>query len=221
MTSMVHSPPYDSVVETSKGSIVRVTHKGSVKILMCDAFRPDHTIVVKLYNVLHVPGLTKRLFSVHEWNSCDGQVYHMTDRQRVEIYNGDNQVCAIVDLPPCPGPTEGVSQLHAVRVRGEKRARTNKLTRVSQSLLHRRLGHRSISSLLLPDRDVLWDDIQITPDRDEFCDKCEITLSRKANRGNNPLEDLGKDNGNDRHHSQPSNPLTHQGHILQILPGNH
>jgi hypothetical protein len=31
-----------------------------------------------------------------------------------------------------------------------------------------------------------------TPDRDEFCETCEITLSRKAKRGNNMLEDLGR-----------------------------
>jgi hypothetical protein len=117
----------------------------------------------------------------------------MTDRQRVEIYDDNKQVSAIVDLPPCPGPTEGMSQLYAVRERGDKRARTNTLTKVSQSLLHRRLGHRSISSLVLADRDVLWDDIQITPDRDDFCETCEITLSRKAKRGSNPLEELGKD----------------------------
>jgi hypothetical protein len=88
--------------------------------------------------------------------------------------------------------TEGVSKLHTVRERREKRARTKKLTKVSQSLLHRRLGHRSISSLLLAVRDVLWDDIQITPDRDELCETCEITLFRKAKKGNNPLEDLGE-----------------------------
>jgi hypothetical protein len=71
--------PYDSVVETANGGIVRVTHRGSVRILMCDTFRPENTIVVKLFNVLHVPGLSRRLLSVHEWNSCNGQIYHMID----------------------------------------------------------------------------------------------------------------------------------------------
>jgi hypothetical protein len=184
--------PYDSVVENANGGIVRVTHGGSVRILMCDTFCPDHTIVVKLHDVLHIPELTKRLLSVHEWNSCNGQIYRMTDRQRVELYDNDKEVCEVVDLPPCPEPTEGVSQLHAVRERGEKRARTEKLTKVNQSLLHRRLGHVAISSLLMADKDVLWADVKMIPDRDEFCETCEITLSRKANRGKIPLEDLGK-----------------------------
>jgi hypothetical protein len=92
---------YDSVVETANGGVVRVTHRGSVKVLMSDTFRPDHTIVVNLHNVLHVPGLNKGLLLVHEWNSCNGQIYDMTDPQRVEIYDDDKKACAMVDLPPC------------------------------------------------------------------------------------------------------------------------
>jgi hypothetical protein len=34
--------PYDSVVETANGGIVRVTHRGSVDIFLSDAFRPDN-----------------------------------------------------------------------------------------------------------------------------------------------------------------------------------
>jgi hypothetical protein len=95
--------PYASVVETANGGMVRVTHRGSVDIFLSDAFRPDNSMVVKLNNVLYVPGLTKRLISVHEWNSS-GQIYHMTDRTRTEIYDEDGKVLAMIDLPPCPGP---------------------------------------------------------------------------------------------------------------------
>jgi hypothetical protein len=57
-------------------------------------------MVVQLNNVLYVPGLTKRLISVHEWNSSGGQIYHMTDRTRTEIYDEDGKVLAMIDLPP-------------------------------------------------------------------------------------------------------------------------
>jgi hypothetical protein len=54
--------PFDSIVETANGGIIRITHIGTVRILMCDIFRPDNTIVVKLHNVLVVPGLTKSYY---------------------------------------------------------------------------------------------------------------------------------------------------------------
>jgi hypothetical protein len=99
----------------------------------------------------------------------------MIDRQRVEIFDDDKEVCVFVDLPPCPGATEGVEHIHAVSQRHEMRARSGTLTKIPQSLLHRRLGHRSIASLMMGDQDVLWDDVQMIPDRDEFCETCQIT----------------------------------------------
>jgi hypothetical protein len=142
--------------------------------------------------VLFVPGLTKRLLSVPEWNSCNGQIYHMIDRQRVEIFDDNREICAFIDLPPCPGATEGVEHIHAVSQREEMRAKSGPITKIPQSLLHRRLGHRSIASLMMADQDVLWEDVQMIPDKDEFCETCQITLSRKANRGKHSLENLGK-----------------------------
>jgi hypothetical protein len=41
--------PFNSIVETANGGIIRVTHRGTVRILMCDVFHPDNTIVVKLH----------------------------------------------------------------------------------------------------------------------------------------------------------------------------
>jgi hypothetical protein len=119
-------------------------------------------------------------------------IYHMMDRQRVEIFDGNREICAFIDLPSCPGATEGVEHIHAVSQRQEMRARSGTLTKIPQSLLHRRLCHRSIASLMMADQDVLWEDVKMIPDNDEFCETCQITLSRKANRGRNSLENLGK-----------------------------
>jgi hypothetical protein len=116
----------------------------------------------------------------------------MIDRQRVEIFDNNREICAFIDLPPCPGATEGVEHIHAVIQREEMRARSGPLTKIPQSLLHRRLGHRSIASLMMADQDVLWEDVQMIPDKDEFCETCQITLSRKANRGRHSLENMGK-----------------------------
>jgi hypothetical protein len=41
-------------------------------------------------------------------------------------------------------------------------------------------------------QDVLWEDVQMIPDKDEFCETCQITISRKANKGKHSLENMGK-----------------------------
>jgi hypothetical protein len=52
--------PFDSIVETANGDIIRVTYRGTVRILLCAIFCPGITIVVKLHTVLHVQGPTKK-----------------------------------------------------------------------------------------------------------------------------------------------------------------
>jgi hypothetical protein len=114
--------PYNSVVETANGGMVRVTHRGEVRIFLCDSFDPRNTLVITLFKLLYVPGLTKRLLSVHDWNSCNGQIYHMVDRTRAEIYDDDGNLLKTIDLPPCPGPRRGgVEEMNAVSERLEQR----------------------------------------------------------------------------------------------------
>ena len=63
-------------------------------------------------------------------------------------------------------------------------------TKISQSLLHRRLGHRSMSTILMAHEDEIWDDANVILDSEEFCETCRITTARKSNRG--PWKNLGK-----------------------------
>jgi hypothetical protein len=41
--------PFDSIVETANGDTIRVTQRGTVRILLLAIFRPEITIVVKLH----------------------------------------------------------------------------------------------------------------------------------------------------------------------------
>ena len=54
------------------------------------------------------------------------------------------------------------------------------------------LGHRSIQALSIVSKSELWDNASLTPDEDTFCWGCEVTFSKKANRGKRELtnEDL-------------------------------
>jgi hypothetical protein len=64
--------PYETLVEVANRGVTHVQHRGKVDVLINDTYRPDNAIIVTLNNVLYVPGLTRRLLSVHEWNACGG-----------------------------------------------------------------------------------------------------------------------------------------------------
>ena len=183
--------PFESLVETANGSIIHVTHRGNVDIHLDDAFKPNNSIIVEVRNVLYVPGLTRRLISVSEWNACGGQILHLRDRTQIQVYNDDDEIDAVIDLPPCPGGTGETAQLYLVRQHNKQTRQTHPRLKIGQSLLHRRLGHRSFASILLAHEDKLWDDVQVIEDRDEFCETCIITTARKANTGRGNLETLG------------------------------
>jgi hypothetical protein len=130
--------------------------------------------------------------SVHEWNACGGQILHLQDRTRVEVYDYDDEIYAIRDLPPCPGATEGTTEIHTAQVKQRNKQPNAPIpTKISQSLLHRRLGHRSMPTILMADEDDMWNDVNVIQDREEFCETCRITTARKSNRGTNSLEELG------------------------------
>jgi transposase InsO family protein len=154
--------------------------------LISDTYRPDNSIIVTLNNDLYVPGLTKRLLSTHGTPAEDGYPYALIAQYwtyTTEI------VIASIEVPPVAGTT-GTDQVYQVSERQNGYIKLPKRTRVQQRLLHRRLGHRPISTLLLAQRDNLWSDIEIVPEQDEFCETCKITTAQKANRGSQPLEDL-------------------------------
>jgi hypothetical protein len=48
--------------------------------------------------------------------------------------------------------------------------------------VHNRFGHRSIESLLLGNRDNIWNDIRVQRDPENICQTCQITLARKTAR---------------------------------------
>jgi hypothetical protein len=59
---------------------------------------------------------------------------------------------------------------------------TNKKHSVHLQLMHHRLGHRSIESLLLGNSDNIWNDITVQKDQETVCETCQITLARRAAR---------------------------------------
>ena len=132
-------------------------------------------------DVLYVPGLSRRLFSVTQWTSSGGEL----------SFNGD--ICNIAyednNVPPTtmrmtlrapfsPGDAAG-HLVHPVAAHAK--------IATPSGLLHHRLGHRSIQALGAASEADLWEDTSLTLDEDTFCWGCEITFSKKAKRGKSDL----------------------------------
>jgi hypothetical protein len=108
--------PYQTIVGTANGGLVEVSKKRTVKVLLSDTFQHNKTVMVDLHDVLHVPLLSRRLFSVAEWNRWGGTINFMMDRCRIEILEIDNKVISTIDVDPIY-VEEAVSQqrVHTVR----------------------------------------------------------------------------------------------------------
>ena len=65
---------------------------------------------------------------------------------------------------------------------------TTSKTPIPSNLLHRRLGHRSISALGAASEADIWQDSALKLESEDFCWDCKIAFSRKANRGKSSLD---------------------------------
>jgi hypothetical protein len=134
---------YETLVEVANGGVTHVSHRGRTRVHIRDLFQTNHSALVTLNNVLYVPGLTRRLISVVEWNSCGGHILFLKDRIQMEIFNDDGSLMTSIDVAPIY-TTSGMTQLNSATHLPIIDTTTRNLTKVTQSLLHRRLGHRSI-----------------------------------------------------------------------------
>jgi hypothetical protein len=55
-------------------------------------------------------------------------------------------------------------------------------------LMHRRLGHRTINTLIIGSKNEVWADTKLRLESDSFCDSCQIVTARSNNHGKSPLD---------------------------------
>ena len=159
-----------ALVEVANGNLVKAPLQGTALITIVDVKTlKQHQIYLK--DILYVPGLSRRLFSVTQWTQCGGSL----------AFNGD--ICSLEYSDPSQG-TSFKMQLDApFSPQADARlivpTATEAKVTVSSDLLHRRLGHRSIAVLELAHKSNFWQDISMKKDPDSFCWDCEIAFSRK------------------------------------------
>ena len=181
-----------STVEVATGVLTRAPIEGTVKIKLTDV-RNGNECFVLLHNVLYVPGLNKRLMSVRQWNVTGGNVLFELDHCILTVCNQDTDEC--FDFAVRPPYMSSYQQLHepqAYSIQAASPVNEKKKKRIDSSLLHRRLGHRSLPVLLHASDNELWDDVKVKFQRDSFCDDCKISTSRKTKRGDTSTQEALK-----------------------------
>ena len=62
--------------------------------------------------------------------------------------------------------------------------------RIELDLMHSRLAHRSSHSILLSNANNLYKDARIIPTNDEFCEICQVSKIKAANKGPPKVRDV-------------------------------
>ena len=149
--------------------------------------------ILKLDNVLIVPNLDRRLFSVNSFLASGNNWVHF-ENNYINL--------GIKDGPRIKIPISSL-QSNALIVRNNKRNHKNephyKKVKLSTNVLHDRF-HRSDGAMATIKAHDLWQDVQITPGNDSVCTSCKIMTIPATSRGKlrsttpkSPLEEIQVD----------------------------
>ena len=137
--------------------------------------------VATLHNVILVPDLCDRLFSIimlmNLGHTC------LFPKGFCTVYLGAKEKNEVA-LP------YSAQRKHAFLGEIKDMSKTNKLSRrkkFSLELLNHRLGHRSTRSFLDGNTDNFWEDIEVRIYPGPFCTSCQIYSMDKKARSKNPI----------------------------------
>ena len=140
--------------------------------------KTQKTFDILLEDVLYVPGLSRRIFSVTQWTNSGGSLSLHGTTCKISYQDVKNpatqfsmkQFSMNLYAPFSPNDTAH----HLVR----PTAAFAKVD-IPSDLLHRRLGHRSIQALGLASKSNLWADASLIPSEDTFCWGCEFPFPER------------------------------------------
>ena len=142
-----------SLVEVANGNIVKAPNKGTALICIVD-IKTNKTFDILLEDVLYVPGLSRRLFSVTQWTQSGGRLSFNGDTCKISCRDHENPKTRFSMQIHAPfSPEDNASHLVRPTAAHTKVA-------IPSNLLHRRLGHRSIQALGIASKSELWADWQ-------------------------------------------------------------
>ena len=100
----------DAVVEVATGVLTPAPLQGTVKIHIQDIYTYEECFVF-LHDVLYVPGISRRLISVRQWNTTGGDVLFEMDHCVLSVLDADSHLSFDMHVRP-PYATEQ-NELHS------------------------------------------------------------------------------------------------------------
>jgi hypothetical protein len=155
----------------------------------CDDQDNSDEFTATLKDVMYVPGLSQRLFSItkfaHHGHTAviknDGIQLYFTPHQtsvKLSPISGINNLAADIWIH------ENSEEHHAIPSAHEQDHTNYK--RLSLELLHNRLGHRKCCIILTVSEDNLWEDVTVCMSPETGCLSCGISTIQSTARNKEP-----------------------------------
>ena len=174
----------DKAVEVADGFTVPSTLSGTVIIhVTSDQGDPIH---IRIQGVLHVPELSRRLFSLMALIQ-DGHDVTLSKTHGIK-FNFGKHITVTTSLP-----NYHLFASQATINDNMRKKKTSNKKKVGIDILYKRLGHRSIKTLLSANKDEVWNDVelQLQPDIISTSDHHIATIRKKArNKYSEPDEKM-------------------------------
>ncbi len=168
----------NAVVQVANGVLIRAESRGTVRVRIQDILDPRLSCDIYIHDVLYVPGLSRRLLSVDQWNAAGGEIWFHPEHTTLKAVDSDAgeahsfsvakpfALLRNIDGLPSASSQRESSTSRSTAVQQEANASTSMQSdattatkqAVSSDLLHRRLGHRTIAAIMAGSRNEVWAD---------------------------------------------------------------
>jgi transposase InsO family protein len=174
-------------IEVVDGHVIKCSVTGKIQLNMLD----DHgkCLDAVLHDVMYVPGLSRRLFSITRFakhghfatiKKDSTTLYFGPKRAPVTLVTNDNiPMAANLKVTDTSQPT------HLAPWSRDHDHSSNK-KRTALELLHRRLGHRKCRALLAASEHEVWADTLVRMGPEQDCVSCNISTIRASARNKEP-----------------------------------
>jgi hypothetical protein len=173
-----------AVVEIANGALIKAKLRGTARIKPHDINDANQLCDILVHDVPHVPGLSRRLLSVDQWMAAGGDIHFNLECATVRVDDSDTDEARSFDVPKQFPNLEMPSNA----INAACSAVTPPKKSVPASLLHQRLGHRAINTMIVGSKNKVWADTALRLEANNFCDSCQIATACSANRGKLPLD---------------------------------
>jgi hypothetical protein len=178
-----HIYPAINDVQLPDGSIFTSKYAGLMQVF-CTCLDTHTSFIIPLCSTILVPGFTTCLWSVTSFNDSGTKVIFGTSTIRIIMNKSTPSEFKIRLLRPFHKLKQ--QRIFANMVVVQAPAPRPK-TIVHLELLHNRLGHPSMKSLIAAQAAELYNDVSIEFEPTGHCIGCKIGAIRTANRGNHPV----------------------------------